>query len=116
MMAEPFDKNIVDLDEHPRTADLEQRCERMLAALDAPNHNTAPAPRRRPAPARRAKSTVVGIRSANDAEAGNRSFGAWSFAGTYGAGVTAAARRCMIVAVNTAAVAAVAASSRNPRA
>ena len=32
LMAESFDKNIVDKDEYPRTADLEQRCVRMLAA------------------------------------------------------------------------------------
>jgi hypothetical protein len=47
-------------------------------------------------------------------EVRSRSFGARGLAGTYVAGVTAAARRCTIVAVNTAAVAAVAASSRNP--
>jgi hypothetical protein len=88
----------------------------MLAALDAPNHNSAPGTSTTTGASEARQSTVVCIRSANDAEAGNRSFGAWSFAGTYGAGVTAAARRCTIVAVNTAAVAAVAASSRNPTA
>ncbi|MBN9793203.1 glutamate decarboxylase [Pseudonocardia sp. TMWB2A] len=33
LMAESFDKNMIDKDEYPRTADLEQRCVRMLADL-----------------------------------------------------------------------------------
>jgi glutamate decarboxylase len=33
LMAECFDKNMIDKDEYPRTAELEQRCVRMLAAL-----------------------------------------------------------------------------------
>ena len=49
-------------------------------------------------------------------EVRSHSFGALGLARIYAAGVTAAARRCTIVAVNTAAVAAVAASSRNPTA
>jgi glutamate decarboxylase len=43
LLAEAFDKNIVDKDEYPRTADLEQRCVRMLARLwHAPDNATAP--------------------------------------------------------------------------
>ncbi|MBA3906064.1 MAG: glutamate decarboxylase, partial [Pseudonocardiales bacterium] len=43
LLAEAFDKNIVDKDEYPRTADLEQRCVRMLARLwHAPDAATAP--------------------------------------------------------------------------
>ena len=53
-MAETADKNIVDKDEYPRTAELERRCIAILADLwNAPD----PAPRSgvpRPAPARRA--------------------------------------------------------------
>jgi glutamate decarboxylase len=33
LMAECFDKNMIDKDEYPRTAELEQRCVRMLAHL-----------------------------------------------------------------------------------
>src|SRR5690606_31848189 len=33
LMAECADKNMIDKDEYPRTADLEQRCVRMLADL-----------------------------------------------------------------------------------
>ncbi|MFI9382968.1 glutamate decarboxylase [Kutzneria sp. NPDC052558] len=33
LMAETFDKNMIDKDEYPRTADLEARCVRMLADL-----------------------------------------------------------------------------------
>ena len=47
LMAECFDKNMIDKDEYPRTADLEARCVRMLAglwnapsALDAPGCST----------------------------------------------------------------------------
>jgi glutamate decarboxylase len=42
-MAECFDKNMIDKDEYPRTADLEQRCVRMLADLwhaADPDHTT----------------------------------------------------------------------------
>src|SRR3954471_6714843 len=43
LLAESFDKNIVDKDEYPRTADLEQRCVRMLAGLwHAPDPASAP--------------------------------------------------------------------------
>jgi len=43
LMAESFDKNMIDKDEYPRTADLEQRCIRMLAALwNAPDPAAAP--------------------------------------------------------------------------
>jgi glutamate decarboxylase len=38
LMSECFDKNMIDKDEYPRTADLEQRCVSMLASLwHAPN-------------------------------------------------------------------------------
>ena len=33
LYAEAFDKNMVDKDEYPRTADLEQRCVNMLSRL-----------------------------------------------------------------------------------
>jgi glutamate decarboxylase len=33
LMTEAFDKNMIDKDEYPRTADLELRCVRMLAGL-----------------------------------------------------------------------------------
>ncbi|KZB84774.1 hypothetical protein AVL48_31705 [Amycolatopsis regifaucium] len=33
LMADCFDKNMIDKDEYPRTAELEQRCVRMLADL-----------------------------------------------------------------------------------
>ena len=43
LLAESIDKNIIDKDEYPRTADLEQRCVRMLAGLwHAPDAATAP--------------------------------------------------------------------------
>jgi glutamate decarboxylase len=42
LMAESFDKNMIDKDEYPRTADLEQRRVRMLADLwNAPDPATA---------------------------------------------------------------------------
>jgi glutamate decarboxylase len=42
LMAESFDKNMIDKDEYPRTADLEQRCVRMPADLwHAPDPATA---------------------------------------------------------------------------
>ncbi|WAL68680.1 glutamate decarboxylase [Amycolatopsis cynarae] len=43
LMAECFDKNMIDKDEYPRTAELEQRCVRMLADLwhaTDPDHPT----------------------------------------------------------------------------
>ena len=43
LMGESFDKNMIDKDEYPRTAELEQRCVRMLADLwhaPDPNHTT----------------------------------------------------------------------------
>ncbi len=41
LLAESFDKNIVDKDEYPQTAELESRCVRMLADLwHAPNPGT----------------------------------------------------------------------------
>src|SRR5262245_31493551 len=33
LMADTFDKNMIDKDEYPRTADLEQRCVNMLSRL-----------------------------------------------------------------------------------
>ena len=42
LMAESLDKNMIDKDEYPRTADLENRCIRMLADLwKAPDADTA---------------------------------------------------------------------------
>ena len=43
LMAETFDKNMIDKDEYPRTAELEQRCVNMLSRLwnspdDGPGH------------------------------------------------------------------------------
>jgi glutamate decarboxylase len=43
LMAECVDKNMIDKDEYPRTAELERRCSRMLADLwHAPAPSTAP--------------------------------------------------------------------------
>ncbi|GAB3874952.1 glutamate decarboxylase [Kibdelosporangium lantanae] len=43
LMVECFDKNMIDKDEYPRTADLEARCVRMLAGLwNAPSPMDAP--------------------------------------------------------------------------
>jgi glutamate decarboxylase len=43
LMADCFDKNMIDKDEYPRTADLEVRCVRMLAGLwNAPHPLDAP--------------------------------------------------------------------------
>src|SRR5947209_4031458 len=40
LMSETFDKNMIDKDEYPRTAELEARCVRMLAELwHAPDRN-----------------------------------------------------------------------------
>ena len=42
LMAETFDKNMIDKDEYPRTADLEMRCVNMLARLwNSPDHEEA---------------------------------------------------------------------------
>jgi glutamate decarboxylase len=42
LMAETFDKNMIDKDEYPRTADLEQRCVSMLSRLwGSPDHDEA---------------------------------------------------------------------------
>jgi glutamate decarboxylase len=42
LMAETFDKNLVDKDEYPRTAELEQRCVNMLSRLwSSPEQDTA---------------------------------------------------------------------------
>jgi glutamate decarboxylase len=42
LMAETFDKNMIDKDEYPRTADLEQRCVNMLSRLwNSPDHEQA---------------------------------------------------------------------------
>src|SRR2546425_13113039 len=42
LMAETFDKNMIDKDEYPRTAELEQRCVNMLARLwNSPDHEEA---------------------------------------------------------------------------
>ncbi len=42
LMAESLDKNMIDKDEYPRTADLENRCVKMLADLwNAPDPDTA---------------------------------------------------------------------------
>ena len=35
-MAETFDKNMIDKDEYPRTAELEMRCVNMLSRLWSP--------------------------------------------------------------------------------
>src|SRR4030095_13001160 len=50
LMADTFDKNIIDKDEYPRTAELEQRCVNMLSRLwnspeaHAPTGTAPPAP------------------------------------------------------------------------
>jgi glutamate decarboxylase len=42
LMAETFDKNMIDKDEYPRTAELEQRCVNMLSRLwHSPEHEEA---------------------------------------------------------------------------
>jgi glutamate decarboxylase len=42
LMSATFDKNMIDKDEYPRTADLEQRCVTMLSRLwNSPDHETA---------------------------------------------------------------------------
>jgi glutamate decarboxylase len=42
LMAETFDKNMIDKDEYPRTADLEMRCVSMLSRLwSSPDHEEA---------------------------------------------------------------------------
>ncbi len=55
LMADCFDKNMIDKDEYPRTAELEQRCVHMLAHLwHAPERHRSAV--RRSGPARRACS------------------------------------------------------------
>ncbi len=57
LMAECFDKNMIDKDEYPQTAELENRCVNMLADLwNAPGSRAWGA--RRPAPARPACSAA----------------------------------------------------------
>src|SRR5215510_14095060 len=42
LMTETFDKNMIDKDEYPRTAELEQRCVNMLSRLwNSPDHDVA---------------------------------------------------------------------------
>jgi glutamate decarboxylase len=42
LMTETFDKNMIDKDEYPRTAELEQRCVNMLSRLwNSPDHDNA---------------------------------------------------------------------------
>src|SRR5205814_6472380 len=42
LMAETFDKNMIDKDEYPQTAELEMRCVNMLARLwNSPDHEEA---------------------------------------------------------------------------
>ena len=58
LMAECFDKNMIDKDEYPQTAELEHRCVNMLADLwHAPGEGGRRAARRR-APARPACSAA----------------------------------------------------------
>src|SRR5256885_16319643 len=42
LMTESFDKNMIDKDEYPRTAELEMRCVRMLARLWHAPESAAP--------------------------------------------------------------------------
>ena len=52
-MAETADKNMIDKDEYPQTAEIEARCVNILADLwNSPEHEPPPAARP-PAPARR---------------------------------------------------------------
>ena len=51
LMAECFDKNMIDKDEYPQTAELEMRCVNILAAS-----GTRPTPTRRPAARRPARA------------------------------------------------------------
>ena len=54
LMAETFDKNMIDKDEYPQTAELEKRCVNILAELWHAQARPSRRPgRRRPAPARR---------------------------------------------------------------
>ena len=54
-MAETFDKNMIDKDEYPQTAELEMRCVHMLAELwnapDPGEHASAHRPSARARPA-----------------------------------------------------------------
>ena len=59
LMAECLDKNMIDKDEYPQTAELERRCVTILAELWGAPDATARRPAvRRPAPARRACSAA----------------------------------------------------------
>ena len=61
LMAECFDKNMIDKDEYPQTAELEMRCVNILAGS-----GTRPTPTRRPAarrPARARRRCSAGSRS-----------------------------------------------------
>ena len=51
LMAECFDKNMIDKDEYPQTAELEVRCVNILAAC-----GTRPTPTRRPGARRRGRA------------------------------------------------------------
>ena len=47
LMTEAFDKNMIDKDEYPQTAEIERRCVNMVARLfHAPDEGDASAPRR----------------------------------------------------------------------
>jgi glutamate decarboxylase len=56
LMAECFDKNMIDKDEYPQTAELERRCVNILAGLWHARQAARPPAARRPARARRACS------------------------------------------------------------
>ncbi len=54
LMAESFDKNMIDKDEYPQTAEIETRCVRMLSRLwNAPDADRADRAARPPGRARR---------------------------------------------------------------
>jgi glutamate decarboxylase len=58
LMAEAFDKNMIDKDEYPQTAEIERRCVNMVAHLfNAPKDGDAVAPPRS-VPAKRSCSAV----------------------------------------------------------
>jgi glutamate decarboxylase len=67
LMAECFDKNMIDKDEYPQTAEIEMRCVNILADLwNAPDATRRPAARRR---ARARRRCSAGSRSSALAEA-----------------------------------------------
>ena len=71
LMAECFDKNMIDKDEYPQTAELERRCVNILASLwHAPDAARGDAGARRPARARRRCS--AGWRSSGGGRTGAR--------------------------------------------